>query len=322
MSDDTARSSTEEPPAPNLSMSKIVVLGVLAILILVLAGLMFTLSFDSLRALAVEIGVRPTRAWMAPVAIDIAQAAATLALGVIGTSELHKRARWFCMSLAAVTVVLSVAGNSYHAYQLAERNAARVAAGEDLGFIPQPAPIAACIAAIFPFLWLALLHMFNTVAKVIAAEAVARPETVAAADAVPTTPNTPHTAPPHLQPAPAAERAEPVRTLDAHHDEISAHAAEPVHTTLTGWPQTTEGLRAFLAAARLGDEVKEVAEILIHHPGLKQSEVARRVSVDRSTVSRRWKTFVEAATEEGFTVPPLPKPMLDTVAEVRELQPA
>ncbi|NKT15943.1 DUF2637 domain-containing protein [Rhodococcus hoagii] len=140
---------------------------------LILAALAFTLSFDALRALAIDIGVRPQRAWMAPVAIDIAQAAATAGLVVIGVADKYKAARWYCMGLATLTVLLSVAGNSYHAYGLAQQNLARVGAGQDLGFTPQPPIVAACIAAIFPLLWLALLHLFTIMLRVIVDERTA-----------------------------------------------------------------------------------------------------------------------------------------------------
>ncbi|MBM4600341.1 DUF2637 domain-containing protein [Rhodococcus hoagii] len=148
---------------------------------LVLAALMFMLSFDALRALAVEIGAHPQKAWMAPVAIDIAQAAATLGLVAIGVADKYNHARWYCMALATLTVVLSVAGNSYHAYGLAQQNLARVAAGEDLGFVPQPPVIAAIIAAIFPLLWLALLHLGTIMLRVIVDE---RAQQTAAATAL------------------------------------------------------------------------------------------------------------------------------------------
>src|SRR5690606_25813604 len=126
-----------------------------------------TLSFDALRQLALEIGVRPHNAWMAPVAIDVAQAAATLGLVALGVDQTYMTGRRFCMGVAIATVLLSVAGNGYHAYQLAQRNAARVAAGDDLGYIPQPAAIAAGIAMIFPLLWLALLHLFTIMLQAI-----------------------------------------------------------------------------------------------------------------------------------------------------------
>ncbi|NKS85586.1 DUF2637 domain-containing protein [Rhodococcus hoagii] len=165
---------------------KMVALAGVALMTLVLAALMFTLSFDALRALAIEIGARPERAWMAPVAIDIAQAAATAGLVVIGVADKYKSARWYCMGLATVTVLLSVAGNSYHAYGLSVQNTARVAAGENLGFIPQPPLVAAFIAAIFPLLWLALLHLGTIMLRVIVDE---RAQQTASATALEDEPN-------------------------------------------------------------------------------------------------------------------------------------
>jgi hypothetical protein len=76
---------------------------------LVIAALMFTLSFDALRQLAIEIGVRSSRAWMAPVAIDVAQAAATIGLVELGITGRHRSAGRYCRALAYVTGFLSVA---------------------------------------------------------------------------------------------------------------------------------------------------------------------------------------------------------------------
>jgi len=53
--------------------------GVLAMTI-VLAGCAFVLSFDALRDLAVSLGMRPRRAWLWPVAIDVSIANSTLSL--------------------------------------------------------------------------------------------------------------------------------------------------------------------------------------------------------------------------------------------------
>ncbi|NKV32956.1 DUF2637 domain-containing protein [Rhodococcus hoagii] len=343
---------------------------------LVLAALAFTLSFDALRALAIDIGVRPQRAWMAPVAIDIAQAAATAGLVVIGVADKYKTARWYCMGLATLTVLLSVAGNSYHAYGLAQQNLARVAAGEDLGFNPQPPVVAACIAAIFPLLWLALLHLFTIMLRVIvdertaadgqpAAQAAgptqraATPEpsngetkrneaipargsdpvvtvhrdepdlrqdiaTTATATAAPATANAPAT---HhtdtAEPTPAPVDASPTSTVVIASTPVQPVGSLPV-ATRTGYPQTRTGLLEFLADSGLSDQVKEVAHILIAEPNRTQTDLARQLHVDKSTISRRWKPFVEAAKAEGFTVPPLPRPALGEASaqHVRELQPA
>ncbi|NKS04647.1 DUF2637 domain-containing protein [Rhodococcus hoagii] len=76
MSDPTTRRATAARSQPPALRPKTVALAGVAVMTLILAALAFTLSFDALRALAIDIGVRPQRAWMAPVAIDIAQAAA------------------------------------------------------------------------------------------------------------------------------------------------------------------------------------------------------------------------------------------------------
>ncbi|MHA4854762.1 DUF2637 domain-containing protein [Rhodococcus sp. MSC1_016] len=327
MTDDTTEDATP------LRASKLALLGV-AVMTLVIAALMFTLSFDALRQLAIEIGIRPSRAWMAPVAIDVAQAAATVGLVELGITGQHRSARRYCQTLAYVTVFLSVAGNGYHAYQLAVRNAARVAAGEDLGFIPQPAPIAAGIAMIFPLLWLALLHMFTLMLRAIREER-AHPLQAPAANRVPEIEHAGSVAPATSAVAPEGSRApqhgEATAELGATESE-TVNIVEPptkqvepvVPRTRNGWPQTHEGLTQFLEECTLPDPVKDVAAMLVREPHLKQVQVAQQINVDRSTVCRRWKSFVAAAEYEGFSVPPLPQPF-DTEADyqpARELLPA
>ncbi|MBM4515532.1 hypothetical protein GS432_00280 [Rhodococcus hoagii] len=70
--------------------------------------------------------------------------------------------------------------------------------------------------------------------------------------------------------------------------------------------------------------MKEVARILITQQHRNQADVAREFHVDKSTISRRWTPFVAAAKAEGFTVPPLPRPILAEARtqQIRELQPA
>ncbi|NKR53083.1 DUF2637 domain-containing protein [Rhodococcus hoagii] len=361
---------------------KMVALAGVAVMTLVLAALAFTLSFDSLRALAIEIGARPERAWMAPVAIDIAQAAATLGLVAVGVSDRYNHARWYCMGLATLTVALSVAGNSYHAYGLAQQNIARVAAGVDIGFIPQPPVIAAIIASIWPLLYLALLHLGTTMLRVIMDEraqlTVIATATDLHSDAIATAPSqdaiatgrgkdttsksddATATAKRNRNDAPAATKTlavvptpDPVAQREvtatqpaaanpsvAPADETNAATADAtvaasgtadvgavrqteVDATATknGYPQTTAGLRKFLEENKFSEATTEVAAMLIEEEGLMQIDVAQRLRVDKSTVSRRWKPFVTAAKEEGFTVPPLPR-LTDVSEPVRELQPA
>jgi hypothetical protein len=361
---------------------KMVALAGVAVLTLALAALMFTLSFDALRALAIEIGVRPQLAWMAPVAIDVAQAAATLGLVAIGVDDQYKNSRWYCMALAAATVALSVAGNSYHAYGLAQQNIARVAAGEDIGFIPQPPVIAAIIAAIFPFLWLGLLHLGKIMLSRILDERAQQTATATATalrndgtaaapsqdatatgrqkDATPKSNGATETAKRNRNDAPDATKtlavvptSDPVAQREgastqpavadpsvATADETSGATADAttaasgtadvgaVHqseadapATKNGYPQTTAGLRQFLEDNKFSDATTEVAAMLIEEEGLMQIDVAQRLRVDKSTISRRWKPFVTAAKEEGFTVPPLPR-LTDVSEPVRELQPA
>lgn len=336
MADDTTQD------APPLRASKLALLSV-AVMTLVIAALMFTLSFDALRQLAIEIGARPNFAWMAPVAIDIGQAAATIGLVELGVAGGYRSARAYCRALAVVTVLLSVGGNGYHAYQLAERNVARVAAGEDLGFIPQPAPIAAGMAMVFPLLWLGLLHMFTLMLRALREERAHATRTfdTQRVEARPDR-DTEREAPVTAAPAVTTVALDPARTPQRDHatDELNATQKDTINTvglptqhvdvvvqaTRNGWAQTRHGLQGFLTECTLAEPVKEVASMLIDEPHLKQVHVAQRLQVDRSTVCRRWKQFVAAAEDEGFTVPPLPQPLdADTETDTRltsELQPA
>ena len=325
-----ANDTSQDAPSFRTSMFALISVAGMA---LTMGGLAFTLSFDSLRQLALEIGVRPGLSWMAPVAIDIAQAAATVGLVEL-KAEKYRTDRRFCFAFAVVTVALSVAGNGYHAYQLAVRNAARVAAGEDLGFIPQPAPAALGMAMIFPLLWLGLLHMFTVMLRALREERAhalqapaGEPSPVVEPDAS-AAPETYAVAP---EATPVTQQIEATADLDAtpiENDNIvvpTKQRVEPVVArTHNGWPQTHEGLTQFLRECTLPGPVKEVAEMLVREPHLKQVTVAQQINVDRSTVCRRWKAFVAAAEDEGFTVPPLPQPF-DTEIDyrpARELQPA
>ncbi|WP_420753441.1 hypothetical protein [Rhodococcus sp. O3] len=356
MSDDPTR---PEPPlqgdVPPVR-SKMLGVAVVAAMALFLAALAFTLSFDALRALAIEINVHPGRAWMAPVAIDVAQAAATAGYVIFRVANRYIWARRYCMTLAVVTVALSVVGNSYHSYQLAARNLARVAAGEVLGFIPQPPAIAAIIAAIFPLLWLALFHLCTMMLQVVIDERARhrsaastqhwvqpRPVDVTSQLSTAVEHVTEHNHTLAVVPTPVgvattaraydAGDAAPVASGD---DQVASPASPSAHNTRVamttavdksadgatrnGYPQTRAGLQRFLLECSLTEPVKEVAAELIEQPHLKQTQVAQRLHVDKSTVSRRWRVFVAAADAEGFTVPPLP--VADAIEMARELQPA
>ncbi|WP_153008472.1 DUF2637 domain-containing protein [Rhodococcus pyridinivorans] len=356
MSDDSPQ------PAPPLHhdarpvRSKMLGVAAVATMALFLAALAFTLSFDALRALAIEINVHPSRAWMAPVAIDVAQAAATAGYVIFRVANRHLWARRYCMSLAIVTVALSVVGNSYHSYQLAARNLARVAAGEHLGFIPQPPAIAAIIAAIFPLLWLALFHLFTMMLQVVIDERTQRRDAATVAHVVqregntaaPICTATEKTTEHDFTLVAVATRESATDAGRAHEVHQEANGASPgtshesgvagvalaettvdadvvvnargADATRNGYPHTAAGLQQFLADGSFTDSVKRVAAMLIDEPHLRQTQVARRLHVDKSTVSRRWRSFVAAAEAEGFAVPPLPA--ADSTGRVRELQPA
>lgn len=336
MSDDTTHSS-------RALHAKTAAFTSVAVMTLTLAALAFTLSFDALRQLAIETGVRPHLAWMAPVALDVAQAAATLGLVALGTVAKYAAARRYCMALATVTVLLSVAGNGYHAYRLAGQQAARITAGEDLGYAPQPAAVAAGIAMIFPLLWLGLLHLFTIMLRAIGDER-GEARTIAAAAAISDNTAAEHTTSVDeariilvASSASAAEQdtsptpmPEPVATehsapkLNERGTSLKHRNAPSKPATRRGWPQTVEGLQAFLRDSALTDAVQRVAVVRLKHPDYNQVQVAGELHLDKSTVSRHWRTFVDAARTEGFTVPPLPQPF-QSIAEpqaIPELQPA
>ncbi|QXU56587.1 DUF2637 domain-containing protein [Rhodococcus sp. LW-XY12] len=324
---------------------------------LVLAALAFTLSFDALRQLTLEIGVRPELAWMAPVALDVAQAAAALALVALGTDDEFRGARRYCKALATGTVLLSVAGNGYHAFRLAGQRHAQAAAGVDVGYQPQPAAIAACIAMIVPLLFLALLHLFTTIVRALAVERGRYHEAVH--DAHPTA---------HPEQAASTHHASEVHeaAVDAPvgdgvqypgarvHPEVFIVAAEPATVqpqdpgrhgeeapgefvvqspapvdappephlapTSGGYRQTAEGLREFLAGCTLRSEEKEVAAILLDRPQLTYAQVAVELedTPSPSTVCRRWQRFKNAAYAEGFEIPPVVPLPLDAVTAREE----
>lgn len=367
MTDDTTQPATNTAPA---SGAKAAALAGVAVMTLILAGLAFTLSFDALRQLAVEMGARHEFAWMAPVAIDIAQAAATVVLVVLGDAPRYAAHRVFCRAVAVATVLISVAGNGYHAYQLAGRNIARVAAGEDLGFIPQPPAIAAVMAMIFPLLWLALFHLFTIVLGVIrddraalraqagatatlhddrptlqkAVVAPARDDrptlqetvvapvrddhtAVAAPQATPSVPAVAAARPMqhrHVVARPVAAPARtPQRSAATPTTVLAENAAAATDRTRSGYTQTVDGLDQFLGNSDLSEAVKRVAATRIANPAFNQVQVAQEMNLDKSTVSRHWRAFSDAAKSEGFTVPPLPQPFGATsdLQPARELQP-
>lgn len=346
MTDDTTQPATATATATaTASGGKTTALFGVAAMTLILAGLAFTLSFDALRQLAVEMGVRQDFAWMAPVAIDIAQAAATVVLVVLGDVSRFDTRRVFAWLLAFATVLISVAGNGYHAYQLAERNIARVAAGEDLGFIPQPPAIAAVMAAIFPLLWLALFHLSTIVLGVIRDDRAAlRAQTRATATGHEAR-STPHVTAgastaerievavrPATPPSPAIEATRPVaapvrasqRTAATLAPAVAESASNATDHTRSGYTQTIDGLDQFLDGSNLSEAVKRVAATRIANPRFTQVQVAQVMNLDKSTVSRHWRVFSDAAKSEGFTVPPLPASFSTTsgLQPVQELQPA
>lgn len=336
MPDDTTEPATALRTELPMSRQMTLALVTVAAMTLFIAALSFILSFDALRALAIEVGVQPGRAWMAPVAIDVAQAAATAGYVIFRISGRGRYSLVYCATLAVVTVLLSVVGNAFHAWQTAERNLARVAAGENLGFVPQAPWIGALFAAIFPLLWLALFHLFvmmihrtgpaagapapiTTVAPASALAATERdiavrcergaPRGDATADGGLATVHSAVHAP--LQDVPATEQS------DAPASEtttfVGNSGVEPVtmgqparSVTRTGYAQTREGLLRFLADSEFHETVQVVASMMIESPQLRQIDVAQRLQIDKSTVSRRWRQFCQEAETEGFLVPPLP----------------
>jgi hypothetical protein len=313
---------------------------------LALAALVFTLSFDAQRQLILEIGVKPEFAWMAPVALDITTTAALLGLTVLADDEEYHSARVYCRAFAVATVLLSVAGNGYHAFGLANVRLDQTAAGVDVGYTPQPAEVSAFIATIAPLLFLALMHLFTIMLRAIVNERARylrvvsehlqrekeigeRSETVdgwshAPADVVPgsdderSTPNP--ESHPTIAPAPAPDHDESLAVIAADLEAVhELHA--PAATTRNGYEQTESGLQAFLASCNLRPQEKEVAALLLERPDLTYAQVAGMLPDEpvESTVCRRWHRFKDAATDEGFDIPPLPRmPFTATAADVQE----
>ncbi|MGV9947860.1 DUF2637 domain-containing protein [Rhodococcus aetherivorans] len=338
--------------------SKTTALGAVAAMTLVLAALAFTLSFDALRQLTLEIGVRPELAWMAPVALDVAQAAAALALVALGTDDEFRGARRYCKALATGTVLLSVAGNGYHAFRLAGQRHAQAAAGIDIGYQPQPAAIAACIAMIVPLLFLALLHLFTTIVRALAVERgryhqavqhahrTAHPEQDAAALDAPEMHDRAGDAPfgddvqhPGGACVHSAAVAADLDVATGERPDASWRGEDLVRESVVpdpaqrealpepalaptsgGYPQTVDGLHAFLAACMLRSEEKEVAGILLERPQLTYAQVAVELedTPSPSTVCRRWQRFKNAAYAEGFEIPPVVPLPLDAITAREE----
>lgn len=100
------------------------------------AGLVFSLSFTKLQALAVQNGVAGWQAWMVPLAVD--------GLVVVATAASAKMSshRWYAWTLLLLGTLISVAGNV--AYSLTN----------DPGN-----PIAVGISALPPLMLLAVTHL-------------------------------------------------------------------------------------------------------------------------------------------------------------------
>lgn len=336
MSDDTTHPATGLQTKLPMSRQMALALTTVAAMTAFIAALSFILSFDALRALAIEVGVQPGRAWMAPVAIDVAQAAATAGYVIFRITGRGRYSLVYCASLAVVTVLLSVVGNAFHAWQTAERNIARVAAGENLGFVPQTPWIGALFAAIFPLLWLALFHLFVMMIHRNQPSLVAQQPARAAADASVGTNTAPQVASrwehfdsgvgaderPAVAPHGNDERKSAPGQWEIEQLDATAPSAIPTPrnpiaapatgdrpgaaATRNGYPQTQDGLLRFLEDSDFHETVKVVASMMVTAPQLRQIDVAHRLQIDKSTVSRRWRQFREAAETEGFCVPPLP----------------
>ncbi|SEB29154.1 DUF2637 domain-containing protein [Rhodococcus koreensis] len=319
----------------------------ITVMTLVLAALVFILSFDAQRQLILEIGVKPEFAWMAPVALDITTTAALLGLTVLADDEEFNSARVYCKRFAIATVALSVAGNGYHAFGLANVRVAQTAAGMDVGYDPQPAEVAAFIAMIAPFLFLALTHFLTLMLGAIVNERARYLRVVAehlqrekeSAEQSATVDGRSH-APTDVLPDGYNELAAPTsdpwptiapiayafdpdeeagETLAPGHDALPAAIASeleamhelhaPAATTRNGYEQTESGLQAFLVSCNLRPQEKEVAALLLDRPDLTYAQVAGMLPDEpvESTVCRRWHRFKDAAMNEGFDIPPLPR---------------
>ncbi|WP_072713719.1 DUF2637 domain-containing protein [Rhodococcus rhodnii] len=272
------------------------------------AAMAFTLSFDAQRALAVEIGIREGLAWMAPVAIDVAQAAAMWMVMRLGRRRVPapRADVLFCRWLAVATAGLSVAGNGYHTFGVAAELQRRAAVGEDLGYQPHSPWIAAAIAMIFPLLWLALVHL-----STIAATRTPIPESTDAVTSRGTLSPPAAVAPPvelaaERRDEETVEGAAGPNTME-HGAAAATPTAREMGRTRSGFDQTVAGLLEFIDTVPVLDEDdRATARLLITEPDMPKTRVAQRLGVDRSTVWRRWNRVEALARTEGFTVPPLP----------------
>ncbi|MBD8056454.1 DUF2637 domain-containing protein [Rhodococcus ruber] len=347
MSDDTAQDATELQAEAPMTMQMKLAVAVVATMTLFVAALSFILSFDALQALAIEMGTAPERSWMPPVAIDVGQAAATTCFVVFRLQGRSWPTLTLCATIAVMTVLLSVGGNALHAWQTADRNLARIAAGEDIGYIPQVPWLAAMSESIFPVLWLALFHMFVLMLRrndaprgIPQSAAIATPaataETAAASGvASHDESSAPRVASEQAVPAAVGNREDdpssiqwPVAQADAPLPSIAATSSSvdaartadkraEAETTRNGYTQNQDGLLQFINDSDFHETVKIVASMMVTDPTLRQIDVADRLDIDKSTVSRRWRQFRQEAEAEGFTVPPLPlteasEPMRET----------
>lgn len=241
----------------------------------------FILSFSVLTDLARQAGIPTDLAWLFPLIVDGAILGATIGAVTLNKISGTSQGKAFFLWLLVAVVLISVAGNAYHAWSAAETAATALA--------PLPA---ALIAVIPPALILAWTHGIGILIKAIGnayredANAVTgQPADVATVS---------HTATAVAEPVPLSEPvAEPV----------AEPFAEPV-----AHGQPVSELLAFWAASELSEAVKTTAQLRIAHPDWTFARLAEETGAKAaSTALRRYKSAEAAAIEAGFHAPPLPE---------------
>lgn len=118
---------------------------------LAVVGAAFTLSFDALRDIATAAHVRPSLAWLYPVAVDGAMAVAAVTAVVL---RRMRQAVWYPWTVVVAGAAISTGANALHAY----------VAG---GAIALPAKWAMAVSAVPPLLLALSVHLLIVLAEAV-----------------------------------------------------------------------------------------------------------------------------------------------------------
>lgn len=259
---------------------------------LAVVGAAFTLSFDALRDIATAAHVRPSLAWLYPVAVDGAMAVAAVTAVVL---RQMRQAVWYPWTVVVAGAAISIGANALHAY----------VAG---GAIALPAKWAMTVSAVPPLLLALSVHLLIVLAE--AVRHINQP-TVSTATEVPdrqlaasTEGSADADADGHRETSPVADRNAPVPQVlipaasREGLDRAESPAADRAQVDQQPDPARTP------AARRPGTRLRTAPHGPGVHPGqadaratwlaslqqgapLSGGELARRVGVDTST-GRRW----------------------------------